>query len=323
MGQIKWNDKVKLVLSDVDETVADLYLPALPEMISELNKVLESGVAIFLISGHGLAGIQERITNHIKPELRNKLLIGHCCGAEVWGFTKEGNLKDRPYYSKYEEKMSPAQKEKWRRVVDQVVREFELIKYPTMPVQKFKEKAGSSPLAVMYEDRGPQITFEVVNGFDMTHEQAKDLEVMIPETHGLYDLRIPILERADVLFKEFGLPVVSRLAGVFALDFGIEGVSKTLAVKKVLEEEEILKSVGLSLDDVSEPEHLEIWADKFSTTFGGFDRYLSMAVGSKVRAIDFRPEDPKEFMTGYNVQVWDGKKHLHEGLLEYLQSRGK
>ena len=45
------------------------------------------------------------------------------------------------------------------------------------------------------------------------------------------------------------------------------------------------------------------------------------AVDSRVRAIDFRKENPEEFPKSFNIVVWDGKKHLHQGLLEYLKTR--
>jgi hypothetical protein len=48
---------------------------------------------------------------------------------------------------------------------------------------------------------------------------------------------------------------------------------------------------------------------------------MSMALPATVRSIDFRQEDPTEFPEGYNIVLWDGQKHLHHGLLEYLQSR--
>lgn len=86
----------------------------------------------------------------------------------------------------------------------------------------------------MLEDRGPQITFEIVNGYDLSPEQAQKLEVEIPQTHGQYDLRIPILERAEKLLAEKGLPITPRLAGVFAIDFALKGVSKLLPLKMLL-----------------------------------------------------------------------------------------
>lgn len=51
------------------------------------------------------------------------------------------------------------------------------------------------------------------------------------------------------------------------------------------------------------------------------DRHISEALPKEVRSIDFRKENPKELPAGYNIVVWNGKKQLHDGLLEYLASR--
>lgn len=37
---ITWNNDIKLALSDVDETIAEVYTPAEPEMIDELTGFL-------------------------------------------------------------------------------------------------------------------------------------------------------------------------------------------------------------------------------------------------------------------------------------------
>jgi hypothetical protein len=173
----------------------------------------------------------------------------------------------------------------------------------------------------MMEDRGPQITFEVIHGYDLSVEQEKELEVSVPQTHGAYDLRIPIIERADALFQEHGLPITPKLGGVFAVDFVIKGVSKTTAVKFAVESEEVLASIGLKSADINTPDAMEIWGDKFSVINGGSDRYMCEAVNKEVRAINFRQENPEEFEKGYNIVLWDGEKHLHEGTLEYLKLR--
>jgi hydroxymethylpyrimidine pyrophosphatase-like HAD family hydrolase len=318
---ITWNPEVKLILSDLDETIADLYEPATPEMVAELTKVLDSGLPLFIITGQGKDSIQERVINRLPKSLRWRILMGHCNGVEVWGINQNGELRPSPFYSVYEETFTTAQKPQWRKIINQVIAEFKLTTVPTMPVSQFKEKYGSDPLVVMFEDRGPQITFEFVNAFDLPAQTAEALEVDIPETHGAYDLRIPVLERADELLREADLPVTPRIAGVFALDFVVEGVSKTTAVQKVLSDESLLKTIGLTLADVNSPEKLEIWGDKFSGIRGGGDRYMSLAVDPTVRSLDFREENPAEFEVGYNIQLWDGKHHLHKGLLEYLQSR--
>lgn len=317
---ISWNKALKLVLSDVDETVADLYTAATSEMCEQLERLLSEGVTLFFVTGQSIQSMQWRITNHIKPELRQRILMGHCSGAEVWGFDAQGRVRTRPFYSLYENALTDEQKKQWRNIVSQIVTEFKLQVFPASPVADFKASAGDNPLAIMLEDRGPQITLEVINGYDLTPEQEAALEVSVPNTHGNLDLRVPILERIDQLLQEAGLPISPRLAGVFAIDLAIKGVSKTTAIQNVLKDQEVLVALGLSREELM-PEHMEVWGDKFSAIRGGTDRHMSEAVPKEVRSVDFREENPSEFMEGYNTVLWDGQKHLHEGLLEFLQAR--
>lgn len=318
---MEWNKKAKLIISDVDETIADLYTEATPEMIAELEKILSENKVLFLISGQSVKSIQWRIVDHIKKDLRKRIIIGHCSGAEVWGFSEDGNLRDSPFYSLYETALLETQKQSWRDVIQELVEEFKLKTLPTMPITEFEKKTNGDPLLVMLEDRGPQITLEVINGYDLSAEQAEKLERQVPQTHGHYDLRIPILERAEKLLEEKGLPISPRLAGVFAIDFAIKGVSKTTAVKYVIEHDSILSSLGIHKSDIENPESMEVWGDKFSVVRGGTDRHISEALPKEVRSITFREEKPEEFLEGYNTVVWNGKKHLHAGLLEFLKSR--
>jgi hypothetical protein len=208
-----------------------------------------------------------------------------------------------------------------REIIKQLIAEFNLEVFDTMPILNFRKKTNENPLAIMLEDRGPQITFEVVNGYDLPPDKANQLELKMPETHGSYDLRIPILERAVELLNRENIPVTPRLAGVFAIDFAIKGVSKTTAVKNILTNEKVLSQLGLNKAILSEPQHIEVWGDKFSTVKGGTDRHISAALPKQVRSITFREETPDEFLEGYNIVVWDGKAYLHHGLLEFLKSR--
>lgn len=318
---ITFNKSIKLILSDVDETVADVYTPATTEMINELVSLLKDNIAIFFVTGASLERVEQRIIKQIPDNLRKKILVSHCSGAEVWGYEDNGERMDKPYYSLYEGSLTNEQKTKWREIVKQVIDEFNLKIFPATTVKEFKTAAGDDPLAIMLEDRGPQITFEVVNGYDLSPEQEKQLEISVPESHGALDLRIPILERFDILLQENNIPITPRLGGIFALDLGLKGVSKTDSVKHLLENDSVLKSIGLNKNDLQNPDTIEIWGDKFDQYRGGTDRHMHEAVNPKVRAIDFREENPDGFILGYNVVLWDGEKHLHEGLLEYLQNR--
>lgn len=212
-------------------------------------------------------------------------------------------------------------KKHWREVIDQLVIEFDLHPHPTQPKAIFWEEIGHDPKDIMLDDRGPQITMEVVNGTNLTSSQLENIGYTVPFTHGMYDLRIAIMERATKLLSEATIPISPHIGGTFALDFAVEGVSKTTSIKSVLGNPEILKTLGLKVEDVHDPSRIEIWGDKYSIIHGGTDRYMSEALPPEVRSIDFRQEDPDEFPDGYNIVLWDGNNHLHQGLLEYLKTR--
>ncbi len=320
---IIWNEKIKLAVSDVDETIAEVYTPAEDEMIGELSSYLSEGRKLFMVTGGSLSRVKAGITDLISPELRRDILISHCSGAEVWGFTDSGEVRAQPFYSVYEETFTPEMKQSWRDCVAKLVKEFELRTYPARPKVKFWNEIGREPLDVMLDDRGPQITLEVVNGTDLTDDQLAALPYEVPLTHSKHDLRTPLQERAIELFNEAGVPITPRFGGNFALDFAIKGVSKTSSIRSVLDRPEVLGTIGLSIEDLQQPSDFEIWGDKFSVLHGGTDRHMCEALPPEVRAIDFREEDPSEFLEGYNIVVWQGKRHLHDGLLEYLQSRNR
>jgi len=289
-----------------------------------LSSFLGDGGKLFMVTGGSLHRVVSGITDFIAPELRHDILISHCSGAEVWGFTHDGELRAEPFYSIYDEALTPDMKKAWRQAVDQLLHEFNLRPHSVCPKTEFWETVGRDPLDIMLDDRGPQITLEIVNGHDLTKDQLKLFTQDIPLSHdGRHDLRLAIMQRASELLAEKGVPVTPRLGGVFAVDLAIEGSSKTTSVKYVLENPEALATIGLQADDVSQPGHLEVWGDKYSVLHGGTDRHMSEALPATVRSIDFRQEDPAEFPEGYNIVLWDGAQHLHHGLLEYLQSRHK
>jgi hydroxymethylpyrimidine pyrophosphatase-like HAD family hydrolase len=320
-SSINWNHKLRIAFSDVDETIADVYTPADSNMITELSSFLHDGRKLFMVTGGSLARVRRDITDHIEASLRHDILISHCSGAEVWGFTESGDLRDRPFYSIYENTFTPKMKQSLRDVVAQLVQEFDLNPHPAQPKVDFWEQIGRAPMDIMLDDRGPQITMEVVNGIDLTQDQLAQLSYKVPLTHGKHDLRAAIMERAIELLAEAKIPITPHFGGNFALDFAVEGVSKTTSIKSVLANPEVLATIGLEHQDVQNPAELEVWGDKYSILHGGTDRHMSEALPPEVRSIDFRQENPSEFPDGYNIVLWDGQQHLHHGLLEYLQSR--
>lgn len=314
-----FNRNVKLIVSDVDETIADLFVPASSEMTAELNKLLMKGKVLFLVSGSGLQSINNRITDLISADLRKQIIISHCSGAELVGFDKTGNILEKPHHSLYDKTLTLDQKSQWRKIVDEVISEFHLETCAPIPLSKFKNQFGTNPLTVMYEDRGPQITFEFVNSYNLNSDQIENLRNHFPN-YDMADLRIPVAQRAQELLEEKNIPITPRLGGMFALDFALKGVSKTTSIQFALNNTEILSKLNLTKNEAVNPEYVEIWGDKFSV-LSGTDRHMSEAFPKEVRSVDFRQEDPDEFPEGYNIVIWDGKKHLHDGLLEYLSTQ--
>ncbi len=141
MSRILFNPQATLFLSDVDETVADNYTRAVPEMIDELSLLLSEGRKIVFISGASIARIRQRIVDAIDPSLRRGILISHCSGAEVWGFETTGELKSDPYYSLYE-RLNEPQCKKWREIIQQLISEFKLKVHEPTTANEFKQMYG-------------------------------------------------------------------------------------------------------------------------------------------------------------------------------------
>lgn len=321
--KILWNDQVQLIFSDVDDTIAEVYTLAIPEITQALEKIVSEKCVLFLVTGGGLKSVQERITDAIQPKFRKNILLAVCSGTEVWGFDRKGHLLSKAYYSLYEETLLDEQKKKFREIIQQVIQEFHLKPYPPIGSrEKFSEITHYDPYAVMLSDRRSQITLQLTNAHSLSPAQAKELHV--PLIHGQYDWRYPIAERANKLLEEYHIPITGRIVSITAIDFAVKGASKTTAIDWVLGNDAIMSSFNLKSKELFQhPEFMEIWGDKFSTIHGGTDRYICEGLPKKVRAIDFREENPDEFLPGYNIQIWNGQKHLHHGLLEYLQTKEK
>ena len=318
---ISWNPALRLAISDVDETIAGVYEPVEYGMAEELSSVLDEGISMLMVSGGGLPQIKKRLIDYVPSQLRRQILIGHCNGAEVWGFNKDGGLHEEPFYSAYQENFTEGQKRQWRHTTARILGEFGLRTHETRPTNQFLEEIGRHHLDIMYDDRGPQITLELVNAYDLSPSQVRLLSLPLAQTNGVYDLRLPVLSRANELFLQEGLPATARLGGIFAVDFAVAGVNKATAVRHVMESQEALASIGLDAKELRSPDSIEVWGDKFSVKNGGTDAHMSEALDPNVRSIDFRSENPDDFLPGYNIVLWDGAHHLQHGLLEYLQSR--
>ena len=191
---ITMRDSLQIIVSDVDDTLAEIYVSAKEDIIQGINALLKKGKKFFFISGQGESNIFSRVVSHIDPAYRGQVLMGTCSGAEVWGFS-EGELAPAPFYSIYEEKFSPEMKLEWRNIINQTLSAFGLQPVHTMPRGEFDRFSGGKPEIIMYEDRRAQITFEVVNACSLTEEQYARFKAASPYMAESRDLRISIREK--------------------------------------------------------------------------------------------------------------------------------
>ena len=289
---------VKLIFSDLDDTLSVLYKPASDKVKLYLNKLLHDGKSIVIISGQGKENIYDRVVCGIETNLRKNVLVCGCGGAYIYGFDQNGNFEKNPVYSIYDEKLNEHQKKIWREKINQLIQEFDLKLYNSMPKDEFTKVTKAMSNAVIFEDRESQITFEVMNDLD---------------------LREKMISRGKELMEEGNLPIGVFKGGEYAIDFMVNGVSKTYAVQYLMNNKEVLNKIGVvNPENISDSE-IQVWGDKYSLVNGGTDMNMLYGLNKNVLAIDFRKEPINELDMTYNIKIWNGQKTLCEGLEEYLR----
>lgn len=293
---IVWNPEVQVVVADLDETLAGLYLPATDEVVVELDGLLRAGLVLVLSTGQGIVSVWERLASLISPVVRRRLLAGCCTGAEFWWFPGGGGPRrvDRP---------NPLDEElhrRWRDVVGLLLEEFGLVAHPPMDVASFRTQTGGDPQAMMLADRGSQITLEMANGVG---------------------LRDQIVARATELFAHHDLPIEARSAATFAVDLVLAGVSKAGVIDALQQHPELLDGLGVDPAWTTTPQLVEVWGDSFTPARGAIDLQISQGLHPETRSICFRDLDPGSVPASNNVVAWTGHHRLQAGVLEYLLSR--
>ena len=188
---IVWNSKLRLVLSDVDETMADLYRPAEPGMLDALTRLLDQGIVMILITGQSVDNVEQRVVMGLPARLRQRIAVGGCSGAELWGYSATGERNATAFYQA-DGALTVAQKETWRVVTQQLITEFRLVPFAPMPIDHFRRQHGEEPWQVMLDDRGPQITFEFPNAYALSEAACEQVHRRLGSSFEGRDLRIPV-----------------------------------------------------------------------------------------------------------------------------------
>ena len=140
---IVWNSKLRLVLSDVDETMADLYRPAEPGMLDALTRLLDQGIVMILITGQSVDNVEQRVVMGLPARLRQRIAVGGCSGAELWGYSATGERNATAFYQA-DGALTVAQKETSRVVTQQLITEFRLVPCAPMPIDHFRRQTAKN-----------------------------------------------------------------------------------------------------------------------------------------------------------------------------------
>jgi hypothetical protein len=295
---IEWNREVQVVVADLDETLAGLYLPVTHELLAELDGLLRAGLVVVLATGQGIVSVWERLASLLTPVARQRLLAGCCTGAELWWFPGGGGPRRVDRSNPLEDGLH----RRWRDLVGCLLEEFGLVSHPPTDVESFRRLTCRDPQAVMLADRGSQITLEMTNGGG---------------------LRDQIVARANGLFAHHDLPIEARCAATFAVDLVREGVSKAAVVATLQEHPALLDGLGVDPAWTTTPQLVEVWGDSFTPARGAIDLQISQGLHPETRSISFRDFDPASVPASSNVVAWTGRHRLEAGVLEYLLSRHK
>ncbi len=308
---IKWNNNLKVIITDVDDTVAEIFKSATDEVINELNKVLSEGKIIFFISGQGIHNIYSRVISHLDKKYMKQVLVGHCNGSEIYQFDDNGDIVEEPIFSVCNLYSENLDKTKMKAVVNEILEHFSLIPLPPMPLEEFKLRSENKPNYIMLDNRNVQISIDFVNTIDSC--KFKNIDI---ENNESRDIRQIVAKEAEKIIAKYDIPIESCIAGTCAIDFIYKGVEKGLPIRHLIKFGKEFKNDLPNQISIGSENEIEVWGDSFSGK-NASDRKMSYALPKEIRSISFR-EINEKIKDGYNVVEWNGEKRLNEGLLEFL-----
>lgn len=182
-------------------------------MLVALARLLDQGIRLVFITGQSVGNVEQRVVMRLPAPLRHRVAVGACSGAELWGYSLTGD-RNSVAFDTADAALTGEQKAAWREIVQQLITEFQLSVHPPMPIPEFGLLYGHEPWHVMVDDRGPQITIEFPNAYQLSDTARERLSHRLGTKIEESDLRIPVSKRARQLLETRSVPVSPGLAGV-------------------------------------------------------------------------------------------------------------
>lgn len=248
-------DSVRLIVSDVDDTLAPPFRDISATLAHALTRLVGNGTILFLVSGQSIENIERRVVRAFPRPLRRNILVGHCHGAEVFGYDSAGWRVIPPLFSMRESAAMEGGFGKVLTLVTGVLSDHGI--------------AASSP-GTLLEDRGVQVTVDFpVLGVSPA------------------DPRAVLITALNDRLAEAGLPVEARMAGHLGIDIMARGVDKSLPLSRLLDAGNSYRLTMPEGQVTGDWDGIEVWGDQFSPPDLDADLRMLAALPPGVRAINF------------------------------------
>jgi hypothetical protein len=248
-------DSVWLIVSDVDDTLAPPFRAISATLARALTRLVGNGTILFLVSGQSIENIERRVVHAFPRRLRRNILVGHCHGAEVFGYDSAGSRVIPPLFSIRE---SAAMEGVFGRVLTLVTGVLS------------RHGIAVSSRETLLEDRGVQVT----------------VDFPVPGVSPA-DQRAVLITALNDRLAETALPVEARMAGRLGIDIMARGVDKSLPLSRLLDAGNSYRLTMPEGQVTGDRGGIEVWGDQFSPPDLDADLHMLAALPPGVRAVNF------------------------------------
>lgn len=261
-----------LLISDVDDTLAPPFRPIQRPLARAMARMIMDGTLLFLVSGQSIANIERRVVHAFPPALRRQILVGHCHGAEVFGYGPEGRRITSPLFSVRESAAVAGLFRDVPSVVAGVLRDHGIRVCAVMPGE-VPHLAARNGHGAIFDNRGVQV--------------AVDFPWLGCPRAQAADPRPALVACLNDRLAEAGMPAQARLAGPLGIDVVADGVDKSLALSRLLSTGDSYHLATPYGDAVGDCGGIEVWGDQFSPPAFAADLRMLSALPPGVRAVNF------------------------------------
>src|SRR4030088_3063382 len=104
----------------------------------------------------------------LPARLRQRIAVGACSGAELWGYSTTGERNATAFYTA-DSALTAEQRAAWRIATQELITEFHLIPFPPMPISDFRLQHGEDPWPAKLAVRAIEMKADYLNAFPQSN----------------------------------------------------------------------------------------------------------------------------------------------------------